>query len=285
MLWLAWRGQSTRARTAQLGLPLMLAGALVLASFVPSAPTGRVQAAQKLDPSPGASPSPEVSPDASPAPDGVPAVQSVALGGYSYHAPGCGAIPVPGPLSASYYPRVVIPHVGINVEIHPGNGGTPPDNDWVAWLYPGLSQPGQTGNSYVYAHAHGQPAGSAPGLFWPLHYMHVCDAVYVYTSANNVIRYQAVSVDTHHPGNDTTPLQQTSDERLTLQTCNDWSPSGPKTIVVAERFVDPPPPAPAAPAPQHPGGSGGSGGGGAPAPQSSPSPSPQPLPIPTLPVP
>ncbi len=284
MVWLAWRGQSKGARATQVALPLLLMAAIVAASFVPGAPADRLQAVQPVPASPGASPSP--SPDASPSADAAAAPAGGVSSARSYHAPGCGAIPVPGPLNASYYPRVVIPHVGINVEIHPGDGGTPPDNDWVAWLYPGLSQPGQAGNSYVYAHAHGQPAGSAPGLFWPLHYMHVCDAVYVYTSAGNVIRYQAVSVDTHHPGNDGSPLAQTSDERVTLQTCNDWSPSGPKTIVVAERFVDPPPPAPAAPAPQSGGGAGGGGGGsggGGPAPQ--PSPSSQPLPIPTLPVP
>src|SRR5258708_33978173 len=109
--------------------------------------------------------------------------------------------------------------------------------------------------------------------------MPVCDAVYVYTAAGNVIRYQAVSVDTHHPGNDGSPLAQTSDERVTLQTCNDWSPSGPKTIVVAERFVDPPPPAPAAPAPQPGGGAGAGGGGpggGRPAPKPTPTPHPGP---------
>jgi sortase (surface protein transpeptidase) len=197
--------------------------------------------------------------------------------GRPYHGgSGCGAVPVPGALNASYFPRVVIPAVGINVEIHQGDGGTPPDHVWVAWLYPGLSQPGQAGNSYVYAHAHGQPQGSAPGLFWPLHYMHPCDSVYVYTSPTNVLRYQAVTVDRSHPGTDGSPLQQTSDERVTLQTCNDWAPNGPKTIVVAERYLDTPPPA----APVQAGGGGSpSGGGGAPPPSPQPAPSSKPFPI------
>jgi sortase (surface protein transpeptidase) len=269
-LWLAWRSQSRAVRSAEIGLPLLLAGLIVAMSALPSAPVQRVQA-QQVQTSPDASPSP--SPDTSPSPDPGPAVETV-TSGRSYHAPGCGAIPVPGPLSASYYPRVVIPHVGINVEIHPGDGGTPPDNQWVAWLYPGLSHPGEAGNSYVYAHAHGQPQGSAPGLFWPLHYMRNCDAVYVYTSATNVIRYQAVSVELAHPGRDLSPLNQTNDERLTLQTCNDWNPYGPKTIVTAVRYVDPPPPAPPS-STQPPAGS-GSGGGG-PSPQPTPSPTPKPL--------
>src|SRR5258708_18587947 len=188
IVWLAWTGQSRGARATQVALPLLLVVSIVAASFSPSAPTGRVQAAQQAPASPEASPSP--SPDASPSPDGAAAPGGSVYSAPAYHAPGCGAIPVPGPLNASYYPRVVIPHVGINVEVHPGNAATPPDNDWVAWLYPGLSQPGQTGNSYVYGHAHGQPPGSAPGLFWPLPYMHVCYARYLYTSPHNPIPSQ-----------------------------------------------------------------------------------------------
>jgi sortase (surface protein transpeptidase) len=175
----------------------------------------------------------------------------------------------------------VIPRVGINLEIHPGDGGTPPDHVWVAWLYPGLSNPGEAGNTYIYAHAHGEPQGSAPGLFWPLHYMHPCDAVYVYSSATNVIRYQTVSVDRHYSG-DGSSLAQTPDERLTLQTCNDWNPHGQKTIVVAERYVDPAP-APAARQPTPSGG--GDGGGPSPQPQPSPTPLIGPVPLPSPPLP
>lgn len=184
---------------------------------------------------------------------------------------------MPGPLTASYYPRVVIPHVGINVEIHTGDGGTPRTTSGWRGYTPAFRTLARPTNSYLYAHAHGQPQGSASGLFWPLHYMHPWDAVYVYPSATDVIRYQAVTVDRQHSGSDDSPLRQTTDEWVTLQTCNDWAPSGPKTIVVAERYVDPPPPAPpVSVAQQHRPGT----GGGGPTPQPQPSPNPKPWPIP-----
>src|ERR1035437_1088637 len=54
-------------------------------------------------------------------------------------------------------------------------------------------------------------------------------------------------------------------------------PCGPKTIVVAERYVDPPPPAPPVlVAQQHRPGT----GGGGPTPQPQPAPNPKPWPIP-----
>jgi LPXTG-site transpeptidase (sortase) family protein len=288
---LIWRGQSARARSAQVGLPLMLMAVTVVVNAFPNQAVHHVQAHRQLQASPDPSPSPSPSPDATPASDSATTIEPVA-NGRGYRAAGCGPIPTPGPLGATYYPRIVIPRVGINLEIHPGDGGTPPENNWVAWFYPGLSHPGEAGNSYVYAHAHGQPQSSAPGLFWPLHYMHSCDAIYVYNSATSVFRYQTVSVDLHHSGWDDSSLEQTSDERLTLQTCNDWNPHGTKTIVVAERYADTPAPAPPAARQSAPGGASGGGsgagsGGGAPSPQPQPSPSPiiGPLPLPTPPLP
>jgi sortase (surface protein transpeptidase) len=146
---------------------------------------------------------------------------------------GCPAVPAPPALSASYYPRIVIPRVGINLELHEGDGHGPPDHVWVAFHYPGTAAPGSRGNTYIYAHAHGSPQNSAPGLFWPLHYMKVCDLVEIYTSPTTAYRYQTSDVNLHWPTRDTRPLNPTSDTRVTLQTCNTWNDWDPKTIVVA----------------------------------------------------
>jgi LPXTG-site transpeptidase (sortase) family protein len=188
---------------------------------------------------PAASPSPSLD---SPSPG--PALTDAAAGTGAWRAADCSRVAAPPAMAAQEYPRVVIPSVGINVPIRPGTGGTPPEGQWVAWFFPGLNHPGDAGNTYVYAHAHGYPTGSASGLFWPLHYVHRCDPVYIYTAPTIALRYMVDVVDLHHSGTDTSVLAQTSDERLTLQTCNDWAPRGPKTIIVARRYVDPPPPQP-----------------------------------------
>lgn len=256
---------------------------LALAPHTPARPSAGT-VARAAEPTPSVEPSvvPSDEPSAAPT-EGAPlyAYSPGSRGGgtvAAYRAPGCAPV---GPAPArndGYYPRVVIPAVGINVEIHEGDGNSPPDHQWVAWHYPGSAQPGEVGNAYIYAHAHGSPPNSAPGLFWPLHYMHNCDAVYVYTSPTTAFRYQAASVQKNWPSNDTRPLNPTNDDRVTLQTCNAWGDNDPKTIVVALRVDVPPPPAPAPKASQGgSGGSGGSGGGGGPG--GGPTPPPAPTPV------
>ena len=194
---------------------------------------------------------------------------------------GCAAVPPAPSLAASYFPRVVVPREHINVELHEGDGNSPPENVWVAWHYPGTSEPGNAGNSYVYGHAHGNPPDSAPGLFWNLHYVHNCDAVYVYSSPSAAIRYQVSYVNLSWPARNTTVFNPTPDERVTLQTCNGWGNEDPKVIVIAERFIDPPPPPPPSPPPSSSAGAsspdGTMGTGGA-----TPKPSPYGLPCPII---
>lgn len=221
-----WQGQRRAMRSVLIG-----AFALVLAlgsvALAVTRLAHQVPAAAKTNPI--ASPTPSAPPTQAPEPPRL--VGSV---------PGCAPIEAPAPISASVYPRVVIPSQKINVPLYDGKVDskgvvTVPDGIWVAWVYPGLSHPGEVGNSYIYAHAHGSPPGSAPGLFWNLHYMHDCDVVEVYTDATTAMVYQVTNVNLNWPGRDVSILNQTSDERLTLQTCNDWSPGGPKTIVTALR--------------------------------------------------
>jgi sortase (surface protein transpeptidase) len=260
-----FRTQRRSARRAELGMALLLAIALPAVAMRPPAPssagvaaTAAVPHSPDVDlPSPGPSPSPVAQVGS----DGVRVSSWSGAAFVSQHY-GCGAVPAPPALSAGYFPRVVIPRVGINVEIHEGNGQSPPDHVWVAWHYPGSAEPGDFGNSYLYAHAHGYPAGSATGLFWPLHYMHNCDAVYVYTSPTTAFRYQTVNVNLSWPANNTSPLQPTNDERVTLQTCNAWGDNDPKTIVVALRVDPPPPPPPPSSSGGAQGSSSGSGSSG-----------------------
>jgi sortase (surface protein transpeptidase) len=261
-------------------LLLTVAPVLAMAAFSPrqSAPPPRSAVAGAEDvPSPEDSPSP--SPEPSPSPTDPPAALYTGprTSGVYYAPParsyGCPAVPNPPYMSASYFPRLVIPHVGINLELHEGDGNAPPDHVWVAYHYPGTAEPGNVGNTYIYGHAHGNPPNSAPGNMWALHYMHNCDAVYVYTSPTSAFRYQTVTVNTRWPANDTRPLNPTGDDRVTLQTCNAWGDNDPKTIAVALRVDLPPPPPPPSGGGGSSGGGGGAGGGGG----STPSPSPLPV--------
>ena len=241
---------------------------------------------------PTASPSAAPATDPSPAPEAVPTVAPgngapVALyqgapsqaGTYAVSRQyGCQSVPPP-PTQAGPFPRIVIPSVHINLDLREGDGSAPPDHVWVAWHYPGSANPGTVGNSYIYAHGHGTPENSAPGLFYPIHYMHNCDAVYVYTSSTTAYRYQTVNVNRNWPSRDTRPLNPTGDDRVTLQTCNAYGDNDPKTIVVALRVDLAPPPQPAPPPAGNYSGGGSSSGSGAAPGGSGPQPSPSPSPI------
>ena len=229
--WHWWHRQRRLARSAELGLVAALLAVATIAAAAPrtaARTVGRPQARASANP-------PQV-PDVQPA-------EPARLVGSDGALPNCAAADEAPPLSSGVYPRIVIPRVGINVPVYDGRVDSRgvvvvPDGLWVGWFFPGLSKPGEAGNTYIYAHAHGSPAGSAPGLFWPLHYMHDCDMVYVYTDPGRALRYQVNSVNLHWPGWDGSILSQTADERVTLQTCNDWAPLGPKTIVTALRLRD-----------------------------------------------
>jgi len=134
----------------------------------------------------------------------------------------------------SGYPRIKVPRVAIDLRLVKGDGRTPPVR-YEAFTYPGadhlLSGATGGGNSYVYAHAR-------RAMFGRLHELHVGDVVEVDYGGARVLHY---SVSEIHPGvnwNDFTWLQPTSDDRLTLQTCNGWQDEDPRFIVVARRLPD-----------------------------------------------
>ena len=252
-IWARLRSQPRWLRRAggmtAVSLILLLAVGMtgLLAGKAPG-PSPPVQAAA---PDPGASPEPA---DTTTAPD-----DTGGGGGGGYYQVGppraCGAIAAPA-YAPGPYPRIVVPRVGINVEIGEGDASTPPEGVWKAWHLRDTPQPGTAGNAFIYAHAHGTPRGSASGLFYPIHYLHVCDAIYVYMGPGRVFRYQVSAVNLRWPSGNDSPLVNTPDERITLQTCNTWNRKDPKVIIVAERVDLPPPPPPRAPVPQPAPGSG-----------------------------
>ncbi|MEA2645786.1 MAG: Sortase domain, partial [Chloroflexota bacterium] len=268
----AWRAQGGAMRRAEIVVVLLLVAAIPAYALLsqPVIPARVAEAAVLPD-----TYVPDLPPEES-QPEDVPEVATGSGGGTYYpvaRATGCPGVPAAPRIGNAGYPRIVIPRVKINLEVREGDGGNPPDGQWNAWHMPGTASPGGGGNSFIYAHAHGSPQGSAPGLFWPIHYLHNCDAVYVYTSPTSAYSYQVSKVNLRWPSNNDLPLQPTPDERVTLQTCNTWNGADPKVIIIAQRVnLPPPPPAPSGSANGTNQGSGGPSG----PPPSTPPPSPPP---------
>jgi LPXTG-site transpeptidase (sortase) family protein len=116
-----------------------------------------------------------------------------------------------------------------------GDGRTPPVK-YEAFTYPGadhlLSGPTTGGsNSYVYAHARS-------GMFWRLHDLRIGDLVDVDYGLGKTMHYRVAEIHPSVDWKDFSWLQPTSDDRLTLQTCNGWKDDDPRFIVVARRVPD-----------------------------------------------
>ncbi|MDQ6747938.1 MAG: sortase [Candidatus Dormibacteraeota bacterium] len=133
------------------------------------------------------------------------------------------------------YPRIRIKRVGIDLLLVKGDGKTPPVK-YEAFTYPRadhLLTEQTPGNSYVYAHAR-------TGMFWNLHDLNIGDTVEVDRGSNKVTRYRVSEIHRSVNWKDFTWLQPTSDDRVTLQTCNGWRDEDPRFIVVARRVPDSP---------------------------------------------
>ena len=131
------------------------------------------------------------------------------------------------------YPRIKVARVAIDLRLVKGDGRTPPVR-YQAFTYPGadhlLSGTAGGGNSYVYAHARHD-------MFGRLHDLRVGDVIDVDYGGARVLHYGVAEI---HPGvnwKDRSWLQPTSDDRLTLQTCNGWQDEDPRFIVVARRIL------------------------------------------------
>ena len=133
------------------------------------------------------------------------------------------------------YPRLKASRVGIDLLLVKGDGKTPPAK-FRAFTYPGADYllTGDEvggGNSYVYGHARN-------GMFWNLHYLRIGDVVEVDYGGSKVLRYRVSELHRSVDWKDLEWLQPTSDDRLTLQTCNGWRDEDPRFIVVARRIPD-----------------------------------------------
>jgi sortase (surface protein transpeptidase) len=126
--------------------------------------------------------------------------------------------------------RIQIPRLGINLPIAEGDvqrdviaGRTP---DGYAFHLPGTAVLGESGNSYLYAHAR-------VGMFLSLWNARVGDQVFLASPDGGRIEYRVTEVHPRVPWQDTSWVRPTTDSRLTLQTSTGPKPDDPRFVVIA----------------------------------------------------
>jgi sortase (surface protein transpeptidase) len=138
--------------------------------------------------------------------------------------------PTPTPL-AHLTSRIEIPLVGIDLPVVPEPANETYPYCGVAETFSPFGQPGNGGITYIYAHA-------VAGMFGPLtvaarrsnSYL-LGAKVLVYTNDDLLYTYEVTEIHRHTYNLDTVwPL---TGEALVLQTCETWSNSGPKVLIVA----------------------------------------------------
>ncbi|MDP9264805.1 MAG: sortase [Chloroflexota bacterium] len=126
--------------------------------------------------------------------------------------------------------RIQIPRLGIDLPIQEGDitrdieQQKTPEN--FAFHLPGTAIFGESGNTYLYAHAR-------VGMFLSLWNAREGDLVLISTPAGNVLRYAVREVHRAVPPTDVSPAQPTSSERLTLQTSTGPNAGDPRFVVIA----------------------------------------------------
>ena len=131
--------------------------------------------------------------------------------------------------------RIRIPRLSIDLPLEVGDpardvpragyaGGTPEN---IAFVFPGSKNPGEGGNTYIYAHAR-------TGMFLNLWNAHLADVIEI-TRADGAVAwtYDVVQIVRAVDPSDTHWLDPSGPERLTLQTSTGPSPEDPRFIVVA----------------------------------------------------
>jgi len=137
-------------------------------------------------------------------------------------------VPTLGPIPDGY--RVLLPRLGIDLPIAEGDVERDvvvqrtPEN--FAFHFPGTAIPGTVGNSYIYAHAR-------TGMFRALWDARVGDQVSITTPAGVELKFVVTEVHPRVPPADTSWLQPSADERLTLQTSTGPNSGDPRFVVVA----------------------------------------------------
>ena len=147
-------------------------------------------------------------------------------------SPGSTVSPTPaptiGPIPDGY--RIGVPRLGINLPIAEGDVERDvvvqktPEN--FAFHFPGTAIPGTVGNSYIYAHAR-------TGMFLTLWNARIGDQVSITTPAGVELKFVVTEVHPRVPPADTSWLQPTGDERLTLQTSTGPNREDPRFVVIA----------------------------------------------------
>ena len=138
------------------------------------------------------------------------------------------AVPTIGPIPEGY--RIEMPRLGIDLPIAEGDVERDvvvqktPEN--FAFHFPGTAIPGTFGNSYIYAHAR-------QGMFLSLWNARIGDQVSITTPAGIEIKFVVTEVHPRVPPADTSWLQPSGDERLTLQTSTGPNREDPRFVVIA----------------------------------------------------
>jgi hypothetical protein len=136
--------------------------------------------------------------------------------------------PTIGPIPDGY--RVQVPRLGIDLPIAEGDierdvvVQQTPEN--FAFHLPGTAIPGTVGNSYLYAHAR-------RGMFLALWNARIGDQVTITTPAGPELKFVVTEVHPRVPPEDTSWIQPSTDERLTLQTSTGPGRNDPRFVVVA----------------------------------------------------
>ena len=137
-------------------------------------------------------------------------------------------MPTIGPIPDGY--RIEVPRLGIDLPIAEGDierdviVQKTPEN--FAFHFPGTALPGTFGNSYIYAHAR-------TGMFLSLWNARVGDQVSITTPAGVELKFVVTEVHPKVPPADTSWLQPSGDERLTLQTSTGPNRDDPRFVVIA----------------------------------------------------
>jgi LPXTG-site transpeptidase (sortase) family protein len=138
--------------------------------------------------------------------------------------------PTIGPIPDGY--RVQVPRLGIDLPIAEGDierdvvVQQTPEN--FAFHLPGTAIPGTLGNSYLYAHAR-------RGMFLALWNARIGDQVNITTPAGAELKFAVTEVHPRVSPEDTSWIQPSTDERVTLQTSTGPNRNDPRFVVVAAR--------------------------------------------------
>jgi sortase (surface protein transpeptidase) len=171
-------------------------------------------------------------PAGSVAPVALPSASASATPAATVSADSPTASPTPaptiGPIPDGY--RIELPRLGIDLPIAEGDierdvvVQKTPEN--FAFHFPGTAIPGTVGNSYIYAHAR-------RGMFLSLWNARVGDRVSITTPAGVELRFVVIEVHPRVPPADTSWLQPSGEERLTLQTSTGPNREDPRFVVIA----------------------------------------------------